>query len=125
MSVAVHETVVLPTENSLPDAGEQLLEAIPALSVAVNGNVTIADAVAPSGDVAMSAGQVTTGGITSFTLTLKAQELVKPALSMAKQFTVVVVALTKLLPDAGVHVRDWMPEPSDAVNDANDTLAFV
>src|SRR5437773_591414 len=70
-SVAEHDTPDSPSENVLPDAGEQLTATEPStMSLALAEN----DAAAPVGPVAstvMSAGTVTTGAVVSRTVTPK------------------------------------------------------
>jgi hypothetical protein len=63
----------------------------------------------------MSAGQETVGGTVSRTIILKEQVEFKSALSVAVQFTVVVVDPLNRLPEGGIHVRLLIPELSLAL----------
>src|SRR6185503_8115438 len=105
-SVAVQVTVVWPTEKVLPLAGEQLTLTTPAqLSRAVGAvQLTTAPHLSASVPWAMSAGQpLITGAWLSTTVTLKAQVLLLPWVSLAVQVTV-VVPTGKVLPLAGVQL---------------------
>jgi hypothetical protein len=85
----VHVTVVVPTPNVKPDAGEQVMPTLPdTTSVALAAYV----AVAPAGLVAPTvndAGSVSAGAVVSCTVTSKLAWPVLPAASVAEQVTVV------------------------------------
>ncbi len=103
-SVAVHDTVVVPTGNVLPDDGEQVGSMAPStMSDADAENVTGAP-FGPVASVTMSPVTVTLGGVVSRTVTVNVLgALVLPESSVAVQLTV-VVAIAKVLPDGGPHV---------------------
>ena len=120
-SVAVQVTVVVPTGNVEPLAGEhnvltpgQLSDAAGAgkatTLVVVAGHVAVATAV-------MLAGHVMTGGCVSFTVTVKEQLAVKPETSVAVQVTV-VVPTGNVVSLCGEHARPTTPQLSEAVGEA-------
>jgi hypothetical protein len=107
-SVALQMTVVVPSTNVLPEAGEQLGEMLPSM-------LSVADAVkptaAPPGPVAsavIGAGTVTLGGVVSWTVTVNVAVPVSPIESVALQVTV-VEPIGKMLPDGGEQVIGIFP----------------
>ena len=99
-SVPVTVTSVVPTGNTLPEAGTLTNVAPAQLSEIVGVKVTIAEHNPASLDTVISAGQVTTGSSSSFTVTLKVQELVFPETSVPVTVTS-VVPIGNTLPEAG------------------------
>jgi len=99
-SVAVAVTVVVPTPNTLPDAG---LADIPneQLSLPVGVKLTTALHNPASVLCTMFSGQVTVGAWVSFTVTVKLQVAVLPLASVAVAVTV-VVPTPNTLPEAGL-----------------------
>jgi hypothetical protein len=103
LSVAEHETVVVPSANVLPDEGLHMTTSVPStMSVAAGRGK---ETTAPAGLVAsrvMFADLVTTGAVVSLTVILNVAVPVLPALSVAEHETVVVPS-ANVLPDVGVH----------------------
>ena len=99
-SVAEQVTVVVPSGNVEPDAGEQEAATEPdTVSVAEAEKLT----TAPEGPVASTvilAGTVTVGGVVSTTDTLKLALPVFPAASVAEQLTA-AAPRAKVEPEAG------------------------
>ena len=109
-SVAVQVTVVTPRGNVEPEAGTQTGVIEPSqLSVAVAVKVTATEHI-PAGEfIVIGAGQVTTGGSSSTTVTVNEQEPILVAESVAVQVTV-VTPFGNVAPDAGVQTG--VSEPS-------------
>ena len=113
LSKAVHVTVVLPSGNEVPLAGEHDVFLTPEPSVAVTVYVATAELI-PPGLRFWLAGHVMAGGAVSTTDTAKlGHALVFPALSLAEQAMLVVPRL-KVEPDAGLHAIEATPELSTA-----------
>ena len=123
-SLAEHVTVVVPSGNVLPDAGEQLLSVTPTLSLVSSANATTAVAFPASVGRVMSAGTVTVGASASFTRTVKVLLVVLFAASFAKHVTVVGPS-GNVLPEAGEHVLEagTTPTLSDTDGSAHVTTA--
>jgi hypothetical protein len=97
-SVAVTFTVVVPTGNKVPEAGDEVTTVPVQLSEATGVvHVTIAPHTPASLLRVIFAGQVTVGGWLSITLTVKVQ---KPPPTVEVEVTV-VVPTGKNVPDAG------------------------
>jgi paraquat-inducible protein B len=88
--------------NEEPEAGVQVFDLIPELSVALKVNVTVAFVLPESGPLEMSAGQETTGGIVSTTLIVKEQVEVKLKALVAVHVTELFPKLNRE-PEAGEH----------------------
>src|SRR5438876_1120349 len=89
-SKAVQITVVLPRAKVLPLAGEQVGVSAPStMSLALAVKVAIAPEAAVASTV-MLGGQVTAGGVVSWTVTVKVQLPVLLCASVDEQVTVVV-----------------------------------
>jgi hypothetical protein len=102
-SLAVQETVLVPTANVLPDGGVQLAAIMPShASLARVVKLTTAP-LAPLADTVLFVGQVMVGAVVSAMVTLKLQLLALPAAVVAVHVTV-VWPFEKTLPEAGVHV---------------------
>src|SRR5437016_2475849 len=88
-SVAVQLTAVYPRPNWEPGAGEHTTAtALSQMSVATGAKGTNAEPKSCGNSAAlMLAGQMIVGGIVSCTVTVKAQPLVFPAASRARQLT--------------------------------------
>src|SRR5437016_1352101 len=84
-SVALQVTVVAPSGKIEPDAGLQLAAAPPG----------------PVASLVMFAGTLTTGGVVSWTVTVKLALLWLPAASVAVQLTV-VAAIGNVEPEVGL-----------------------
>jgi len=91
-SVAVQVTVVVPTGNKLPDAGEHVTATLAsALSVAEGNGYEATAPLAEHATMLMLAGQVMTGGVRSrMTVTVNVQVVRLVQSSVAVQVTVVV-----------------------------------
>src|SRR6266511_1031427 len=128
VSVAVHDTVVVPIANVPPEAGRQLTVAAPARSAAVTVKLT----AAPAGLVAsttMSAGTVRSGGVVSTTVisdvqlggvvsttvTVKLAEAPLADESVASHVTVVVPS-GNTEPEPGEHVTATVPSVSSVAD---------
>jgi hypothetical protein len=99
-SVAVEVTVVVPTGKNEPEAGTAATVTPGQLSVAFTAKFTTAPHWLGSLLTVIFAGQVITGGCTSFTVTVNVQVAVLPAASVAVAVTV-VVPTGKKEPDGG------------------------
>lgn len=108
VSDAEQLTVVVVIGKVLPDAGTQVTGRAPStISLAVGEKV----ATAPLGEVAsrvMFAGKFSAGPVVSCTVTVKLPFAVLPFASDAEQLTV-VVAIGKVLPEAGLQVTGRFP----------------
>jgi len=103
-SAALHVTVVVPTENEEPDAGEQVTAAPGQLSTTAGGWKVTLGAHWPGGALTVTlAGQISVMPCTFLTVTVKAQVAVAPPESVAMQLTVVTPAGNRL-PEAGVQI---------------------
>ena len=90
VSVAEQLTMVVPTANVLPDAGEQRTFTLPSTRSAAD---VVKSTIAPDGPVAsrvIAAGSVNTGGVVSRTVIVKDGAATFPVASLAEQVTVVV-----------------------------------
>src|SRR5262245_35415140 len=113
-SSAPQTTLVVPIRKKLPGGGEQLRLFRPQASAAVAVYFTTVQPEFVARAV-ISAGQLTTGGVVSTTVTVKVQVLALPALSVALHVTLLWPA-RKLLPDGGVQVVvTGPPQRSNAV----------
>jgi hypothetical protein len=114
-SVAVQVTVVTPTGNVDPEAGEQATAASPVHeSVAVGvANSTAASHCPVGASASTLAGQAIAGPVVSATVTAKEQEAELSAVSVAVQVTVVVPS-AKVDPDAGTQTTEAVPQLSAA-----------
>jgi hypothetical protein len=123
-SVAVQVTVVAPTGKVEPEAGEQTTEAAPEqLSEADGVSYSTKASHCPVGASASTfAGHAITGPVVSETVTVKEQEPVLEAASVAVQVTV-VVPTSKVEPEAGLHTTEGVPQLSEAEGVANVTTA--
>ena len=122
VSVDVHVTVVTPMANVEPDAREHAtVPAASSGSLAETVNVT----TAPDGLVAlavMGPGTVTTGGVTSRTVTVNDADPVLPCVSVDVHVTV-VVAYENTEPDAGEHDTGPAASSGSVAVAANVTVA--
>jgi hypothetical protein len=98
-SVAAEVTVVVPTGNTLPDAGTELTVTPGQLSVAVGEKLTTAPQSPVVLPVVIFAGQVTTGGCTSLTRTVNVQAGPENVLAVT-----VVIPTGKKEPEAWLSV---------------------
>jgi hypothetical protein len=124
LSLAVQLTVVVVTGKVLPEAGAQVTVGLGStMSVAVRaGQVTTAP-VGPAAGFVMSAGTAPRdGAVVSRTVTVKLAEPVFEWRSVAVHVTV-VVAMAKVLPEAGEHVGLSGPSTMSLAEAANGTLA--
>ena len=102
-SVAVHVTGVVPVPKVEPVGGLQVTVTPAQLSVAAGAYPTTCVHRPGALLVAILAGQTTTGGSVSLTVTVKLQLLVLPAASVAVQLTG-VVPMPKLEPVGGLQL---------------------
>src|SRR6185503_13703554 len=108
-SVAEQLTVVVPFGKAVPEAGLHVTAPKPGqLSEALVVNETTAEHWPGSVFTAMFAGQVSTGGSLSVTVTVKLQLPALSAASVAEQLTV-VDPFGKAVPEAGLHVTAPRP----------------
>jgi len=111
-SVAVHVTVVVLTENVLPELGEHAVPTLPStVSVAEAENVT----TTPDGSLVatvIAAGTDTEGGVVSTTETSKCLDAVAPVESLAVHVTVVTPS-GKVEPESGEQVTGTGPSASE------------
>ena len=108
----MHDTVVVPTGNVAPDAGLQVTTGDGSTtSTAVAAKGTTAEVAPVAAFTVMFAGTVSTGGVTSLTMTLNVFTAVLPVKSFAVHDTV-VVPTGKVEPEAGAQVTNG--EPSTA-----------
>jgi hypothetical protein len=112
-SAAVPVTVVVPTLNVLPDAGEETTVALQ-LSVAVVVNVTAALQFPVVAVCVIADGQLITGAWLSVTVTVNEQVDVLPLPSVAVLVTVCVPTVNEL-PEAGLETVDDTEQLSVAV----------
>ena len=110
-SVAVHVTVVVPTEN---DVGLWLIAGLGSTRSVEVASVSVGVVDVPVAVKVWSAGAVIEGGVVSTTLTLKVAVLV--AMPSSATHVTVVVAIAKRLPDGGVQEK---------VNEVLDALVVV
>ena len=97
-------TRFVPTGKVLPEGGAQLVTATAQLSVAETLHATLLRLHWPGlASSARLAGQMTTGGWVSRTVTVKAQALVLPLASVATQRTV-LVPTANVEPDGGTQL---------------------
>ncbi len=122
LSVALHETLVVPRGNSEPVGVLQTIEAIPEASVAVGAMVTLANGMPDDGEAVSVAGHVMAGAIVSVTVIVKRHWLVLPALSTATHVTTLAPSGYKM-PELLLHVVELMPLLSEDTGRANVTLA--
>ena len=110
-SVAVHETVVVPTTKQVPEGGTQLTVTPGQLSLAGTEKLSTVHIALPDGVLMLRpAGHVMVGACVSLTVTLKVQ------VGPTELVQVTVVAPTgKNDPDAGAHVMVAQPDPVGAV----------
>ena len=99
-SVAVHVTVVVPTEN---DVGLWLIAGLGSTRSVEVASVSVGVVDVPVAVKVWSAGAVIEGGVVSTTLTLKVAVLV--AMPSSATHVTVVVASAKRLPDGGVQEK--------------------
>ena len=106
LSVAVQVTVLVPSGNGLPDAGEHVTATLVfALSVAVGGghDTGVVDAT-PQSQMMRLVGHSRTGGVVSrATVTVKLHTVDSRQEFVAWQVTVVVPGIN-VAPDGGLHV---------------------
>jgi hypothetical protein len=116
LSVAVHDTVVLPYGKLEPDEGLQLAGAMVPASFCVAVYVTVVAEGVPTTSTWIGAGSERDGAVTSLTVTVKLPfATVRSVGSVAEQFTV-VSPYEKSLPDAGSHETATSPfSVSDAL----------
>ena len=114
MSIALHETVVVPFGKTEPEAGVHEVVTPGQLSFAVVVKLTIAVQTPASVDCVILAGQVSVGGVTSLTVTEKVQEVVLPMPSVAVQVTL-VAPFGKAYPGAGLQTVFTVEQLSVAV----------
>lgn len=102
-------TVVVPSGNAEPEAGEQVTRSeTSTMSVVVAEKVTVADPVPVVASAVMSAGRCNAGGVVSRTVTVEEAEPRLPAASVAVHVTV-VVPNGKIEPGAGEQLGDNDP----------------
>jgi len=127
LSVAEQETVVVAIGKVEPDGGVHVTGSVPSTrSVAVALKVTTAPAALVVVAVRFP-GNVKTGGVVSFTVTVNELVVLLPALSVAEQETV-VVPIGKVEPVGGVHVTGSVPSTrsvAEALKVASAPLALV
>jgi hypothetical protein len=124
-SVFVQLTVVTPVGKVDPDAGVQTAPKPGQLSAAVSDQVTLALLHWPASVLpVMFPGQVMVGFSLSLMVTVKEQEAVLPAASMAVQFTV-LTPLANVEPEGGVQEALTPGQLSLAAGAVHVTLAVV
>jgi hypothetical protein len=122
-SVAVQVTVVVPTGNTLPDAGEQVTVTLAsALSVAIGRGYEATAPLAEQAVMLRLPGQVMAGGVTSrATVTVNVQVVRLVQSSVAVQVTVVVPGGNSE-PEGGEHVTATLGSAlSVAIGGGHDT----
>jgi hypothetical protein len=105
-SVAEQETVVVPTSKVLPDGGLQSIGSAP--STRSFALATYFTTVGTKESTVILAGRFSVGGVVSCTVTVNDPFVVRLALSVAEQVTVVVPS-GKTDPEAGLHVGVRVP----------------
>jgi hypothetical protein len=103
LSVALHVTVVAPKGKILPLEALQAEDWMPIMSVGLTENLTTLLGAPPEVTLVADAGQPALGGVLSVTLTVKLHVLVRLALSLAVQPTIVGVVIRKNDPEVMLH----------------------
>jgi hypothetical protein len=124
VSVAVHETVVGPSENVAPLAGVQLTTTEPSTTSLADAVKLNAAPVAPVASTVVFAGTVTTGPVVSVTVTVKETAPLFPFVSVAVQLTVVGPS-GNVDPLAGVQVTARGPSTASLADAVKLKLAPV
>ena len=116
VSKAVQVTREAPRGKLAPEKGAQEIDCAATLSVAeARGYTTLVTLDPAVGEAVWFEGQLMTGANVSRTMTENEQDFWSKALSVAVHVTDVVVAMLKLLPDAGTHTVLLMPDASSEV----------